>query len=47
MTFPLVRDLATDKIPVAVACRVLGFSRQAFYAWERDPVSDRELGMLT
>ncbi len=43
MTFPLVRDLAADKIPVAVTCRVLGFSRQAFYAWDRNPVSDRDL----
>jgi len=43
MTFPLVRDLAADEIPVAVTCRVLGFSRQAFYAWDRNPVSDRDL----
>lgn len=42
MTYPLVRDLAADGIPVAVACRVLGFSRQAFYAWDIDPVSDRD-----
>jgi hypothetical protein len=25
MKYPLVRDLAADKIPVAVICRVLGF----------------------
>ena len=43
MTYPLVRDLAADGVPVAVTCRVLGFSRQAFYAWQRQPVSDREL----
>lgn len=46
MTFPLVRDLAADEtfpVPVAVTCRVLGFSRQAFYAWDRNPVSDRDL----
>jgi putative transposase len=43
MTFPLVRDLAADRIPVAVTCRVLGFSRQAFYAWDKNPVSDRDL----
>jgi hypothetical protein len=30
MKFPLVLDLAADGIPVAVACRVLGFSKQAF-----------------
>jgi hypothetical protein len=32
MMFPLVRELADDpihKIPVAVTCRVLGFSKQA------------------
>jgi len=30
-------------VPVAVTCRVLGFSRQAYYAWLADPVSDRDL----
>lgn len=43
MSYPLVRDLAADGIPVAVTCRVLGFSRQAFYAWNTHPVSPREL----
>jgi putative transposase len=42
MSFPLVRDLAAAGVPVAVACRVLGFSRQAFYAWDADPVSQRD-----
>jgi putative transposase len=42
MTYPLVLDLAADKIPVAVTCRVLGFSKQAFYAWCRNPVSQRD-----
>jgi transposase-like protein len=32
MRYPLVLDLAADGIPVAVTCRVLGFSKQAFYA---------------
>jgi len=41
MRFPLVLDLAADGIPVAVTCRVLGFSKQAFYAWKKNPVSDR------
>ena len=41
--FPLVRDLAADAVPVAVTCRVLGFSRQSFYAWLERPVSDRSL----
>ena len=40
--YPLVRDLADDGIPVAVTCRVLGFSEQAFYKWKSDPVSRRD-----
>jgi putative transposase len=42
MKYPLVLDLAADKIPVAVTCRVLGFSKQAFYAWRKNPVSQRD-----
>ena len=42
MTYPLVRDLAAGGVPVAVTCRVLGFSKQAFYAWRADPVSRRD-----
>ncbi|NJC86882.1 IS3 family transposase, partial [Planosporangium mesophilum] len=42
MMYPLVGDLAADGIPVAVTCRVLGFSPQAFYAWRKDPVSQRD-----
>jgi hypothetical protein len=42
MKYPLVRDLAADGIPVVVTCRVLGFSKQAFYAWCRSPVSQRD-----
>lgn len=42
MKFPLVLDLAADGIPVAVACRVLGFSKQAFYAWKATPVTKRD-----
>ncbi len=41
MMYPLVRDLAADGIPVAVTCRVLGFTTQAFYAWRKSPVSQR------
>ena len=40
--YPLVLDLAADKIPVAVTCRVLGFSKQAFYKWQANPVSQRD-----
>jgi transposase InsO family protein len=42
MMYPLVLDLAADRIPVAVTCRVLGFSIQGFNKWRRNPVSDRE-----
>jgi len=42
MRYPLVRDLAAEGIPVAVTCRALGFSKQAFYAWNNNPVSDRD-----
>ena len=42
MMFPLVRELAADRVPVAVTCRVLGFSKQAFYAWCRQPVTARD-----
>jgi putative transposase len=42
MMFPLVRDLAADNIPVAVTCRVLGFSKQAFYKWLANPVTQRD-----
>jgi putative transposase len=42
MIYPLVRDLATDGIPVVVTCRVLGFSPQGFYRWRANPVTDRD-----
>jgi transposase InsO family protein len=33
---------ATVRVPVAVACRVLGFSEQAYYQWLKRPVSVRD-----
>jgi putative transposase len=42
MMFPLVLELAADRIPVAVTCRVLGFSKQAFFKWRRAPVTQRD-----
>ena len=42
MIYPLVLELADDRIPVAVACRVLGFSKQAFYRWRADLATDRD-----
>lgn len=42
MKYPLVVDLVAEGIPVALTCRVLGFSTQAFYKWKQQPVTDRE-----
>jgi putative transposase len=42
MMYPLVRELAADGIPVAVTCRVLGFSKQAYFKWLASPVSQRD-----
>ena len=46
MMYPLVRDLAVVsarvRVPVAVACRVLNFSTQGYYAWLKNPVTDRD-----
>jgi putative transposase len=42
MSYPLVRDLAADGIPVVVTCRVMGFSPQAFYKWKANPVPSRD-----
>jgi putative transposase len=33
---------ARIRVPVAVACRVLGFSTQGYYKWLKDPVSQRD-----
>jgi len=43
MTYPLVRELASDGIPVTVTCRVLKLARQPYYRWLRQPVTDSEL----
>jgi transposase InsO family protein len=42
MIYPLVRELAAEIIPVAVTCRVLGFTKQAFDKWAANPVSQRD-----
>jgi putative transposase len=42
MIYPLVLELADDGIPVAVTCRVLGFSKQAYYKWRANPISHRD-----
>ena len=43
MMYPLVQELAAEKIPVTVTCGVLGFSTQAFYKWAADPICQRDL----
>jgi putative transposase len=42
MTYPLVQELAAEGIPVRLTCGVLGFSPQAFYKWQANPVTDRD-----
>ncbi|MBL3698310.1 IS3 family transposase [Leucobacter luti] len=46
MIYPLVREMAAPgarvRVPVAVACRVLEFSEQAYYRWLTSPQSARE-----
>jgi putative transposase len=42
MMFRLVRELADDNIPVAVACRVLAVSRSGFDDWSTRSVSGRD-----
>ena len=42
MMYPLVQELADDGFDVAVTCRVLGFTKQGFYAWKKRGVSNRD-----
>ncbi len=46
MMYPLVRELAARdapiRVPVAVSCRVLNFSRQAYYQSAANPVPARD-----
>jgi putative transposase len=41
--FPVVRELAADGIPVAVACRVLDVSTSGYYEWSARGPSSRDL----
>lgn len=43
MTFRLVQELADDRLPVAVACRVLGVSTSGFYEWQGRGPSTRDV----
>jgi putative transposase len=46
MTYPLVLDFSAPgaliNVPVVVTCRVLGFSKQAFYKWKKNPLTTRD-----
>ncbi|WP_330446483.1 IS3 family transposase [Kocuria rhizophila] len=41
--YPLVSELAGDGIPVAVSLRVLKLSRQPYYRWRKQQVTESEL----
>jgi len=43
MTYPLVKELAADGIPVTVTCRVLKLSRQPYYRWLKAPITTAEI----
>jgi len=42
IVFPLVREMAATgariRVPVVVACRVLGLSTQGYYQWLKAPI---------
>jgi putative transposase len=41
MTYTFIAQRCED-LPVAACCRVMGVSTSAFYAWQANPVSDRD-----
>ena len=43
MRCPLDRELADDRIPVTVTCRVLKIARQQYYRWLQAPVTAANL----
>jgi len=43
MKFPLVQELAAEGFPVRLTCGMLGFSPQAFYKWQANPVCERDI----
>jgi hypothetical protein len=43
MMFRLVHELAADRLPVTVTCRVLGVSTSGFYEWQSRGPSSRDV----
>lgn len=43
MMYPLVKELASDGVPVTVTCRVLKLARQPYYRWLDTPITEAEL----
>ena len=41
--YPLVKELATDGIPVVVSLRVLKLARQPYYRWLENPLTRTDL----
>ena len=42
MTYTFIARACTD-LPVAACCRVMKVSTSGFYAWQANPVSDKDL----
>ena len=42
MTFTFIAQMCPD-LPVAICCRVMKVSTSGFYAWQADPVSEKDL----
>lgn len=41
--YPVIRELATDGVPVSVSCRVLNVARQPYYRWLHEPAGPTEV----
>ncbi len=41
--YPLVKELASDGVPVTVTCPVLTLAHQPYYRWLDTPITEPEL----